>query len=120
MSLLTDGMNWLSKQLPSAAGQAVTYYRGASPIAIPDATQGREVFEAEGEDGSLLRSVQIDWIIHRNRLQIAAVPFLPEVGDRVVSADGTYEVQLLGDEPCFRRITDDLFRIHVRKIANGQ
>jgi L-2-hydroxyglutarate oxidase LhgO len=27
------------------------------------------------------------------------------------------EVQLLGDEPCFRRPTEELYRIHVRKIA---
>lgn len=120
MSLLTDGLSWLSRQLPTAAGQSVTYKRGVNDLVIPDAVQGREVFESEGEDGSLVRSIQIDWVIHKDRLQIAAVPFLPEVGDRVVAADGTYEVQLLGDEPCFRRITDELFRIHVRKIANGQ
>ncbi len=117
MSLLTDGLSWLSRQLPPAAGQAVTYYRGATAIEMPDAVQGREVFESEGEDGSLVRSVQIDWLIHKDRLQIAAVPLLPEVGDRIVAADGTYEVQLLGDEPCFRRPTEELYRIHVRKIA---
>ncbi len=117
MSLLTDGLSWLSGQLPRAAGQSVTYKRGVNDIAIPDAVQGREVFESEGEDGSLVRSIQIDWIIHKDRLQIAAVPFLPEVGDRIVSADGTYEVQLLGDDPCFRKTTEELYRIHVRKIA---
>ncbi len=117
MSLLTDGLAWLSGQLTTAAGQSVTYQRGVNDISISDAVQGREVFESEGEDGSLIRSVQDDWIIHKDRLRIAAVPFLPEVGDRIVSADGTYEVQLLGDDPCFRKTTEELYRIHVRKIS---
>ncbi|MFN9879376.1 MAG: hypothetical protein ACK557_12940, partial [Planctomycetota bacterium] len=75
--------------------------------------------ESEGDAGRLLRSVQIDWLIHKARLQVDAVPFAPEVGDRIVSADGNYEVQLLGDDPCFRRATDELYRIHVRKIASA-
>jgi hypothetical protein len=119
MSLLTDGLSWLSNQLPQAAGQAVTYFRGEEYILIPDAVQGQEVFESEGDDGRLIRSVQIDWIIHKDRLQVDAVPFAPEVGDRIVSADGNYEVQLLGDDPCFRRATEELYRIHVRKIASA-
>lgn len=117
MSLLSDGLAWISSQLPPAAGQAVVYVRGLNEISVPDAIQGREVFESEGEDGSLVRSVQIDWIIHKDRLQIAGVPFLPQVGDRIVSAEGTYEVQLLGDDPCFRKTTDELYRIHVRKVS---
>jgi hypothetical protein len=117
MSLITDGLAWLSSQLPSAAGQAVTYYSGLNQIAIPDAIQGREVFESEGGDGNLIRSVQIDWIIHKDRLQITGVLFVPEVGDRIVSAEGTYEVQLLGDDPCFRKTTEELYRIHVRKVS---
>jgi len=50
MSLLTDGLGWLSNQLPQAAGQAVTYFRGEEYIQIPDAVQGQEVFESEGDD----------------------------------------------------------------------
>lgn len=106
---------WHSAQLAAAAGQAVTYKRGATSIAVPDAVEGKTEFETEDGDFSRVRGSQTDWIVRRTR--ITAI-YPPAPGDIIETATDQFEVQNLGAEPCFRRMhSDNLVRIHVRYIG---
>lgn len=112
MSMLLDGLSWHSSQLLAAGGQSVTYRRGATELTI-SAVQGRTVFEATTNDQTRVRGQLTDWIC--GTAAITSV-FPPQPGDQIQKGSTVFEVQNIGDEPCYREMSADLVRIHVRLL----
>lgn len=117
MTFLSKGLRWHSRQLANAAGVAIVYRRGNHRFTIPDAVKAKTAFEVDGEDGRLVKSYQVDFIVRRDTLLINDKPIEPVEGDRISLGDELYEVQLGGDlERCFREHGSESYRIHVRLV----
>jgi hypothetical protein len=119
MSLLSQGLDWHGRQLARSCGTAAQYVRGSLRIALPDAIEGRTEYETEGDEGQLIKSTQIDFLVNPQQLKRNSVRFDPEVGDQIIAGGRTYEVQLYGDDPCFRPVSESLVRIHVRLVKDA-
>lgn len=113
MTLFSSGLSWHATQLLAAAGQSVTYRRGATELPIT-AVEGRTAYEAATAEETRVRGHQTDWICKQADL---AGLYPPQPGDQVQVGSTVYEVQNLGDEPCYRDMRSGaLVRIHVRLL----
>ena len=113
MSMFLDGLTWHATQLLAAAGQNVTYRRGATELPIT-AVEGRTAYEAATTEETRIRGQRTDWIC--DRAAIAGL-FPPAAGDQIQQGTNVFEVQNLGDEPCYRELhSSALIRIHVRLL----
>jgi hypothetical protein len=113
MSIFSQGLSWHSTQLLAATGQTVIYRRGATELTIT-ATIGKTAYESTTAEETRVRGQQTDWICQQADL-VGLYPPLP--GDQVEVGSTIYEVQNLGDEPCYRDLhASTLVRIHVRLL----
>ena len=124
VDMLGDGLTVLTTQRKAFMGTAVTYYRGASSVAVT-ATPGRTVFRYGNEVGALIREVSTDFIIDVADLVIDGVTVEPARGDQVWQvADGVtykYGVMSFGGEPAWRW-TDGhrrAWRIHTKLVGTA-
>lgn len=107
------------------AGESVVYRAGSISITIADAVLGSTDYESTTEAGVKLRSKVTDYLIFVERLVSSGQSIEPTPGHRiehtVAGSKRTYEVQRVGDEPCYRFAgpVRDRYRIHVREIPNS-
>ena len=88
MSLLSDGVSWLSDQLRQSAGVTVSIKRATSTTTGITAVMDNANYEIEGDAGTITRVRLRDWWIAKADYKIAAVVVEPKAGDRIIDSDG--------------------------------
>ncbi|HEY1191915.1 MAG TPA: hypothetical protein VGE74_30065 [Gemmata sp.] len=117
MNLLGKAREWLRDQVEAAAGEAITYTRGAQ--SFPLTALVGQVLPSESEEGAARIAVnERDYLI-----SVAAFPFAtPEIGDLVTQvidgAELVFSVQSTnGGDPAWRHsdATRSLWLIHTKR-----
>lgn len=120
--ILQAGMAWLSGQLRSHAGQAVTYARAYDEVEIT-ATPGSKPMRVLDEFGVRVDWTGQDWLIAAADLVLDGDAVEPRRGDEVTHVSGgftlVYEVLSPGgDEPCWRWSDPHhtTYRVHTKLV----
>lgn len=96
----------LMSQMKTAAGETVTYRRGADEVEL-SAVIGRSAFEIVDQSGSAMQTTSVDFIIAPDDLVLDSETVTPEPGDEIDRPieDGktaTYEVRTDGGLDCYQ------------------
>lgn len=122
MSLVSDGISALLSLTAEAAGEAVTYARGATSIAITGAVQGDTNWDADNpQPGIKIGERSVDWIIESAQVvDSSGTQLTPEAGDTITTADGrVFRCLPFGPQNQIYRWLDrngrSRFRIHTKE-----
>jgi hypothetical protein len=119
VNLFQKARSWLPAMEQKAAGETVTYTRGAESITLAAAVVGRTVFASNEEGAARISFGDRDYLIGVADLTFGA----PRIGDRVTQtidgADVVFEIKDLDTgEPPWRFSDPDrtTWRVHVKRV----
>ncbi len=113
MSDFDDAIGTMTTDLLTEAGLSVTYVRGnvSSTITLRKSVQPVSVIDTG--NGHYLEVRPVDFIG-----LTTALPYdPPERGDKLIVGGETFEVQPTTSEKVFRRISQQMTRIHTKQVA---
>ena len=116
--MLRAGMEYLESQRTQHMTQSVTYYHGASSLALL-ATIGKTQYQIQDDGGSQVGAEIIDFIVLAEDLKIASVKATPKLGDKIETDRAIYEVLFLSGDGCWR-YSDPYgiaIRIHTKQVS---
>jgi len=89
MSLLSDIAGIGLSAAAEVAGEAVTYARGVTSIAITGAIQGDTNWDADNpQPGLKIGERSADWLIAFSQIKDGATQLTPAKGDTITTSDG--------------------------------
>ena len=122
MSMLSDGVTWLSSQLREAAGVLVSLKRGTATTADITAVMDNANYEIQGDAGTITRLRLRDWWIAKTDYEISGVVVEPRSGDRIAEADGQeWEISpilgtSLGDRDAYEDWDGNQWWLHSKRV----
>ena len=116
MSLLSEGLSIHASRLHEAAGELVTYRRGADTVTDLEAVRGQTRFEElPSEMDATIQTRTADWLIEPSNLILGGVAVKPSRGDQVITSGGDVFDVFPGADDKHWRYADQFethFRIH--------
>src|ERR1043166_8946652 len=112
-NLLAQGASWLHDMRRAHMSSLVIYCRGADQQEILS-SRGSSKFEVQTAEGHILEVQSTDFV-----MSWADVVPPPVPGDRIIDGPEVFEVNPVGQEPCFRSSDEfnNAVRIHTKKVA---
>ena len=115
--LLSEGLAWLAEELLAHCSRTVIYHRAATgtdttAFAIP----GKSQVEIVDAGQSAIITIDRDFLIRTADLIDDGQPFLPQPGDIITDGPHTFEVLAIPGSDCYTYATDDLLRIHTKRL----
>lgn len=107
MSWFSDGLAAGAVRLAAAAGELVTIHRGPQSTAGVTAMWGRPESDALETEGLALAINSREWTIQKAAYAFGGVAREPQHGDRIVDADGTWQVLPDDGKPAWASSGDD-------------
>ena len=115
MADLDDAVGEMVTDLHAEAGRTVTYRRGGVSLGTLTMSRHRQPSQiVDNGMGGIIEITPIDFIAKTSEL--LADP--PLRGDKIVVGSDVYEVNPPGGEKVFRRIGDQITRIHTKQVAS--
>jgi hypothetical protein len=90
-------MTWAAQQLATSAGELVTLRRGAQSTASVTAVWQRPQVAALEAEGLGVDYESREWVVAKAAYVFGGTAREPQAGDRIVDADGTWQVLPEGD-----------------------
>ncbi len=113
MSDLDDAVGDMVTDLLTEAGRSVTYYRsGVSQGTVTMSRQRQPSQYLDNGQGGIVEVVPIDFVC-----LTADLPVTPQRGDQITVGSDRYEVMPTIGEKVFRRLSDQMTRIHTKQVA---
>ena len=113
-----DAVGDLVTDLHSEAGRTVTYRRGGASLGTLTMSRHRQQSQyVDNGQGGIIEVTPVDFIGKTSALE-ALSAFPPLKGDLIVVGSETFEVLPTVGEKVFRRISDQMTRIHTKRVAN--
>ena len=122
MSMLSDGVSWLSEQLREAAGVTVSIKRGSSTTSGIATVMDNANYEIEGDAGTITRLRLRDWWMAMADYKIGGVAVEPRSGDRIITSDGEeWELQPImgtktGDRDAYEDWNSVDWLLHTKRV----
>lgn len=112
---LDDAVGDMVTDLHAEAGRTVTYRRDGVARGTLTMSRHRQAGQyVDNGQGGIVEVLSVDFIA-----KTAALPFDPPLsGDQIVVGAEVFEVLPTVGEKVFRRISDQMTRIHTKQVAN--
>jgi len=95
------------------AGRSVTYYRGGVSQGTVTMSRQRQPSQyLDNGQGGIVEVVPIDFVCVTADLSVT-----PQRGDQIVVGNERYEVMPTVGEKVYRRLSDQMTRIHTKQVA---
>lgn len=112
---LDDAVGEMVTDLHEVAGRTVTYYRGGVNRGTLTMSRHRQQSQyVDNGQGGIIEVTPVDFIALTSELILDP----PIKGDKIVVAGETFEVLPTTGEKVFRRIGDQMTRIHTKQVAS--
>ena len=113
MSDFDDAIGEMTTDMLTEAGASVTYLRGNVSSTVTMRKSVQPVSVIDSGNGSVIEVRPVDFIG-----LTTALPYdPPQRGDRLIVGGQTYEVQPTVSEKVYRRISQQMTRIHAKQIG---
>lgn len=122
MGMLKDGVTWLVSKTRAKLSDTIEYRRAGVSISIP-ALLGQTTYEVADEDGMIVESKAIAFLVAKSDMVLLGSPILPEMGDQIRIVQGAdtvvYEVLNLGGAGHWRPSGPHnlMFRIYTKHMG---
>lgn len=114
---LDDAVGEMVTDLHEVAGRTVTYYRGGVNRGTLTMSRHRQQSQyVDNGQGGIIEVTPVDFIGKTSALE-ALSAFPPVKGDLIVVGSDTFQVLPTVGEKVFRRIGDQMTRIHTKQVA---
>lgn len=118
-NLLATAAAWLAGQQKDFASSDVTYARGDATATVA-AVKGRTEFEDTDNDGTVIKTESVDWVILAEDLVLGGDLTVPARGDTITDAAGVvHQVLPFAGEPAWRYadVHRNQLRIHTKAVG---
>jgi|AntAceMinimDraft_10_1070366.scaffolds.fasta_scaffold45908_3 hypothetical protein len=112
MSDFDDAIGDMTQELLTEAGSSCVYHRGATSTTIVMRKSAQQPMLIDNGDGIIVELRPVDFICLTLTFPYAE----PVRGDQITLSGSTYEVQAMNSEKCYRIISDQMLRIHSKKV----
>lgn len=112
MSDFDDAIGDMTTDLLTEAGRACVYWRCDAQTSITLRRSQLPSMFLDAGNGQTIEVVPVDFIGLTSALPVSE----PQKGDRITTGGNTYEVQPTTSEKVYRKISDQMIRIHTKRV----